>query len=65
MGFSYKNAPSATTSSSFFINKKYYLNISIHPKHNIASSKTHNFAIDFNKLQSTLKVEITVAQQYY
>jgi len=57
---------SATTSiSPFFTNKKYHLNITIHPKYNIASSQAYNFAIDLNKLQSTLKAEISVAQQHY
>ena len=36
--FAYNNTPSATTSvSPFFANKKYYLNITVHPEHNIAS----------------------------
>jgi len=30
------------------------------PKYNIASSQAHDFAIDLNKLQSTLKAEISV-----
>jgi len=37
--FAYNNAPSATTSvSPFFTNKRYHPNITVHPKHNIASS---------------------------
>jgi len=37
--FVYNNAPSATTSVSlFFANKGYHLNITVHPKRNIASS---------------------------
>ena len=37
--FAYNKAPSATISvSPFFANKRYYLNITVHPKHNIASS---------------------------
>ena len=60
--FAYNNAPSATTSvSSFFANKGYHLNITVHSKHNIASSQAYNFTIDLNELQSTLKAEITVA----
>ena len=42
-------------------NKGYHPNITIHPKHNIASSQAHNFAIDLNELQSTLKAEIFIA----
>jgi len=64
--FAYNNALSVTTSVSlFFANKGYHLNITVHPEHNIASSQAHNFAIDLNKLQSTLKAEISAAQQHY
>ena len=39
MKFAYNNAPSTTTGvSSFFTNKGYYLNITVHPEYNIASS---------------------------
>ena len=66
MEFAYNNAPSATTSvSPFFTNKGYHPNITVHPKHNIASSRAHDFAIDLDELQSTLKVEISTAQQCY
>jgi len=64
--FAYNNAPSATTSySPFFTNKGYHLNITVHPEHNIASSQAHDFAIDLNELQSTLKAKISAAQQRY
>ena len=64
--FAYNNAPSVTTSvSPFFANKGYHLNITVHPKRDIASSWACNFAVDLNKLQSTLKAEISVAQQHY
>ena len=37
--FAYNNAPSATTSVSlFFVNKRYHLNITVHPKCDITSS---------------------------
>ena len=66
MEFAYNNAPSATTSiSPFFANKRYHPNITVHPEHNIASSRAHDFTIDLDKLQSTLKAEISVAQQRY
>ena len=66
MEFAYNNAPSTTTSvSSFFANKGYHSNIIIHPKCEIASSQARNFAINLNKLQSTLKAEISTAQQRY
>ena len=64
--FAYNNALSATTGvSSFFANKGYYLNITVHPEHDIASSRACNFAVDLDELQSTLKTEISAAQQYY
>ena len=66
MEFAYNNAPSVTTSvSSFFVNKGYYPNITVHPERDIASFQAHNFVIDLDKLQSTLKAEISVAQQHY
>ena len=64
--FAYNNASSATTSVSlFFANKWYHPNITIHPKCNIAFSQAYNFTIDLDKLQSTLKAKISVAQQHY
>ena len=64
--FAYNNAPSATTDvSPFFANKRYYLNITVYSEHNITSSRACNFTVDFNELQSTLKAEISIAQQYY
>jgi len=64
--FAYNNALSTTTSiSPFFTNKGYHLNIIVHPKRDIASSQARNFAVDLDELQSTLKAEISMAQQYY
>jgi len=64
--FAYNNALSATTGvSPFFANKGYHPNITVHPEHDIASSQAHNFAIDLDELQSTLKAEISIAQQRY
>ena len=66
MEFAYNNAPSATTSvSPFFANKEYHPNITVHPEHDIASFRAHDFAVDLNELQSTLKAEISMAQQRY
>ena len=62
MEFAYNNALSATTSvSPFLANKGYHLNITVHPEYDIASSWAHNFAVDLDELQSTLKAEISVA----
>ena len=64
--FAYNNALSATTSiSPFFANKGYHPNITVHSGCNIASFWAHDFAIDFDELQSTLKAEISMAQQHY
>ena len=64
--FAYNNAPSATTSiSPFFANKGYHPNITVHPECDIASSRARNFTVDLNELQSTLKAEISMAQQRY
>ena len=57
--FVYNNALSATTSvSPFFANKRCYLNIIVHSKHDIAFFWACDFAIDLDELQSTLKAEI-------
>ena len=62
----YNNALSATTGvSPFFANKGYHPNITVHPERDIASSRACNFAVDLNELQSTLKTEISAAQQHY
>ena len=64
--FAYSNALSATTGVfPFFSNKGYHPNITVHPKYDIASSRAHNFAVDLDELQSTLKAEISMAQQCY
>ena len=66
MEFAYNNTLSATTDvSPFFANKEYHLNITVYPKHDIASFWAYNFAVDLNELQSTLKAEISTAQQCY
>ena len=64
--FAYNNAPSTTTGvSPFFVNKGYHPNITVHPEHNIASSRARDFAIDLDELQNTLKAEISAVQQCY
>ena len=60
--FAYNNAPSTTTGiSPFFANKEYHPNITVHPEHDITSSRVCDFAIDLDELQNTLKAEISVA----
>jgi len=64
--FAYNNAPSATTGIfPFFTNKGYHPNITVYPECNTASSRACDFAIDLDELQSTLKAEISAAQQCY
>jgi len=66
MEFAYNNALSITTGIFlFFTNKRYHPNITVHPEHDIAFSQAYNFTIDLDELQSTLKAEISVAQQHY
>ena len=66
MKFAYNNAPSATTGIfPFFTNKRYHLNITVHPKCKITSFQAHIFAVDLDELQNTLKAEISMAQQCY
>jgi len=61
--FAYNNILSTTTGvSPIFTNKRYHPNITAHSKYDIASSQAHNFTIDLNELQSTLKAEISMAQ---
>ena len=66
MKFAYNNVLSATTGvSPFLANKGYHPNITVHPEHDIASSRAHDFAVDLNELQNTLKAEISMVQQHY
>ena len=64
--FAYNNAPSATTGVFlFFANKEYHLNLIVYPERDIASSHAHDFIVDLDELQGTLKEEITKAQRQY
>jgi len=62
--FAYNNTSSTTTRVlSFFVNKRYYSNITVYLEKDITSFYAHEFTIDLNKLQDTLKVEISAIQQ--
>jgi len=64
--FAYNNAPSTTTGvSPFFANKGYHPNLLVYPERDIASSRAHDFVVDLDELQSTLKEEIAKAQRQY
>jgi len=60
--FAYNNAPNTTTSVfPFFANKGYHPNIIVYSEYNIAFFQACDFTIDLDKLQSTLKAEISMA----
>jgi len=64
--FSYNNVSSTTTGiSPFFANNGYHPNITIHSEHDITFFWAHDFAIDLDELQSTLKAKIFIVQQHY
>jgi len=64
--FAYNNTPSATTGvSPFFANKGYHPNLSVYPERDIASSHAHDFIINLDELQDTLKEEIAKVQKQY
>ena len=64
--FAYNNASSATTGvSPFFANKGYYSNLIVYPEWDIAFSRAHDFIVDLDELQGTLKEEIAKAQRQY
>ena len=64
--FAYNNTLNATTGvSPFFANKGYHPNITIYPECNLASAQAQQFAVDLEELQTSLKLEIANAQQYY
>ena len=55
-GFAYNNAPHATTGASlFYANKGYHPNITIHPEHDLASTRAREFVTDLNELHQKLK----------
>jgi hypothetical protein len=64
--FAYNNAPNAMTGvSPFFANKVYHPNLSVHPKNDIASSRTREFAVDLDQLHQQLRKSISEAQVCY
>ena len=49
--FAYNNMPSATTGiTPFFANKRYHPNLTVHPKHDLASTCVRDFVTDLDKL---------------
>jgi hypothetical protein len=61
--FTYNNTPSATMGISlFFINKGYHPNLTLHPEHDIASSRAKDLVVDLDELHQELKSAIAEAQ---
>ena len=64
--FAYNNAPSTTTGiSPFYANKGYHLNISVHPKRELASGRACEFAIDLDEFHTALIEQIKTAHSHY
>jgi hypothetical protein len=64
--FAYSNTPSASTSTSpFFANKEYHLNITVHPEHELASQCAREFVVDLNELHMELRSQLSATQKCY
>ena len=64
--FAYNNTPSATTRISlFFANKVYHLNLTVHPKRDLASSCARDLVVNFKELHQEFKSTISEAQLRY
>ena len=64
--FSYNNAPSATTRvSPFFANKGYHPNITVHPEHDLSSTRAREYSVDLDSLHQFLCEEMAHAQERY
>jgi len=47
------------------MNKEYHLSINVYSEQDITLSHTWKFTTSLDKLQSNLKIEISIAQQQY
>jgi hypothetical protein len=66
MEFAYNNTSNETTSvSSFFANKSYHPNLTVHPEHNMALAHARDFTVDLGKLHENLRLHIQAAQKHY
>jgi hypothetical protein len=64
--FAYNNTLNATTGiSSFFTNKGYHPNISVHLEKELASSRAHDFVTNLDELHQYLQDTISAAQKQY
>jgi hypothetical protein len=65
-GFAYNNSPNASTGvSPFFTNKGYHPVLDIHPKRDVASTRTREFATNLNELHKHLAESLKHAQERY
>ncbi|SJL12787.1 uncharacterized protein ARMOST_16218 [Armillaria ostoyae] len=61
--FAYNNTPNTSIGiSSFFANKGYHPNITVHPEYDITSTWAHDFVVNLDELYQFLCDEITQAQ---
>ena len=61
--FAYNNTLSATTRiSPFFANKGYHLNLTVHLKQDLASSRARDLVVNLDELHQELKSAISKAQ---
>ena len=61
--FAYNNTSSSTTGISlFFANKGYHPDLTIHPKHDLASACAKDLAVNLDKLHQELKTTIAKSQ---
>ena len=51
--------------SPFFANKGYHPNITVHPEHDLSSTRARDYAVDLDALHRCLREEMTLAQQRY
>ena len=64
--FTYNNAPNATMGlTPFYANKGYHPSITIHPEHDIASTRAWHFAVNLDDLHQQLWSHISNAQKRY
>jgi hypothetical protein len=64
--FSYNNAPSATTGvSPFFANKDYHPNLTVHPEHDLSSTRAREYSVDLDSLHQFLHEEMAHTQGRY
>ena len=51
--------------SPFYANKGYYMNLSIYPKRDVASTRARDYAVDLDELHQQLHSHISNAQKQY